>query len=213
VDDVRVVIYDCDGVLFDSRKANEAFYNHILERFGLPPLREEQLDFVHVSTAREAVEHLFDSHPAKMEALDYLNKMDYSPFVPLMQPEPHIYEVLSALKGHRHVAVATNRSRSMPLVLRFHKMEGFFDFVVTTLDVREPKPHPECITKIIEHFHVRPSQACYVGDAEVDRVVSERSGVHFVAYKNPTLEGEHHIDDHRELLGILGINPCHRGGR
>ncbi len=33
----QVIIYDCDGVLIDSRESNRAFYNHILARFGLAP--------------------------------------------------------------------------------------------------------------------------------------------------------------------------------
>ena len=32
-----LIIYDCDGVLIDSRRSNEAFYNHILAHFGLRP--------------------------------------------------------------------------------------------------------------------------------------------------------------------------------
>ena len=49
----KVIIYDCDGVLFDSKEANEAFYNHILDHFGMPPLEPEQLEFVYSSTVRE----------------------------------------------------------------------------------------------------------------------------------------------------------------
>jgi len=41
---IEVVIFDCDGVLFDSREANTVFYNHILSEFQLPPMTEEDLN-------------------------------------------------------------------------------------------------------------------------------------------------------------------------
>jgi len=34
------LIFDCDGVLFDSRQANIEFYSHIAGRFGLGPLED-----------------------------------------------------------------------------------------------------------------------------------------------------------------------------
>ena len=33
------VIFDCDGVMIDSRAANNVFYNRVLAYFGLPPMR------------------------------------------------------------------------------------------------------------------------------------------------------------------------------
>ena len=38
---ISAVIFDCDGVMLDSRQANINFYNHLLDHFSLPPMREE----------------------------------------------------------------------------------------------------------------------------------------------------------------------------
>ena len=43
---VRVVIFDCDGVMFDSKRANEAYYNHILAHFGKPQMNGRQSDII-----------------------------------------------------------------------------------------------------------------------------------------------------------------------
>ncbi len=200
---IRVVIYDCDGVLFDSRQSNEAFYNHILAHFGLPPMKPQELSFVHASTAQEAVDFLFKGDPRREEAQKYRLTMDYSPFVPLMRLEPHVKEVIRRLRPYCATAIATNRGLTMPLVMKEHGLEGLFDLTVTSLDVKEPKPHPECLLKILDHFRVQPGQALYVGDSEVDRLVAKRAGVCFVAYKNPGLEASYHMEDHREILEIV----------
>ena len=36
------VIFDCDGVLIDSREANIAYYDYLRSYVGLPPLPKEQ---------------------------------------------------------------------------------------------------------------------------------------------------------------------------
>ncbi len=202
-----VIIYDCDGVLFDSRASNEAFYNHILKRFGLPPLREDQLDYVHMSTAEEAIDFLFADSPYREEAQVYRKNLDYRRFVPLMRLEPNVKEVIQRLRraGCR-TAIATNRGYSMPWVIHDHGLEGLFDLVVTSLDVAKPKPHPECLFRILERFGVPPSKALYVGDSDVDSEVARRAQVPFVAYRNPRLSAKIHIQDHVELLDHLNLD-------
>ena len=38
---LKLVIFDCDGVMFDSKNANRVYYNHMLEKFGHPPMDAE----------------------------------------------------------------------------------------------------------------------------------------------------------------------------
>ena len=68
---ISAVIFDCDGVMFESRQANINFYNHILDHFGQPPMSPEDLDFVHVSTAGEAVSHIFRNTSLTAAAEEY----------------------------------------------------------------------------------------------------------------------------------------------
>ena len=199
----KVIIYDCDGVLIDSKKANEVFYNHILKHFGMPPLNREQLEFVHVSTALGAIEHLFQSTNKMEEAKAYLKVIDNTPFILLLRLEPHIRTVLECLRPNYHTAIATNRGLSMPLIMEKHRLGELFDMVVTTLDVRNPKPDPECLFKILRHFKADPHEALYIGDSEVDRLVSEVANVHFAAYKNTQLKAAYHFNDHMDLLSML----------
>ena len=60
---ISAVIFDCDGVMFDSRQANINYYNHILAHFGLPPMPDEEVSFVHMNTADESVRHIFRGTP------------------------------------------------------------------------------------------------------------------------------------------------------
>jgi phosphoglycolate phosphatase len=200
----KVVIFDCDGVLFDSKEANIAFYNQILAQFALPPLTAAEVEYVHISTAEEALRYLLARrNPRKEdEVLAHRPHVDYTPFIRLMHMEPHLRELLSALPRRIKRAVSTNRSYTIGDVLRIHGLEGEFNLVVSALDVKNPKPDPESVLKILRHFAIAPSKALFVGDSTTDQQAAQGAQVPFIAYKNPALQADYYIDD---LLTIKEI--------
>jgi len=201
----QVIIYDCDGVLVDSRESNRAFYNHILARFGLPSLNEEQLGVVHVSTAQGAIDYLFQGHSAVQEAQAYQRTIDNAPFLALLRLEPYIREVLVRLRPRHRTAIATNRGKSLPLVLKTLGINDLFDLTISAYDVSRPKPHPEGLHKILTHFRAEPEAALYIGDAALDQEVAAAIGVPFAAYKNLGLKARYHLQSHLDLLPLLQL--------
>jgi HAD superfamily hydrolase (TIGR01509 family) len=165
---ISAVIFDCDGVMFDSRRANINFYNHLLSRFGLPPMNQEEEEFVHMHTAAESVRKIFAQTPYEAHAQKYRMEMDYSPFVQDMVPEPGLKKLLKTLWHKMGLAVATNRSNTIENVLKLNGLSKYFDIVVSSLDVQNPKPHPDSLFKILHFFEIGPANALYVGDSSVD---------------------------------------------
>ncbi len=200
---ISSVIFDCDGVMFDSRQANTHFYNHLLDHFGLPPMTESQEVFVHMHTADDSVRHIFDGTPHTEAAQAYRMNLDYTPFIHDMVMEPGLKDLLGDLKPRMRLAVATNRSNTLATVLKVFELKDYFDMVVSSLDVTRPKPHPESIHKILECFNIQPGQAIYVGDSLVDLQTADASGVHFVGYRNPELDTRLHARSMAELARIV----------
>jgi len=200
IDNVKVIIFDCDVVMFDSRKANIAFYNTNLARFEKPRLTDDAFEVVHMSTAEESINYLFRDDPQLQEAQKYRKQVDYQQFISFMIMEPFLNEVLEILKKKYQLAVATNRTNTIHPLLTAFKLEHFFDKVVSALDVTNPKPHPEAVFKIVNHFGVDAREAVFVGDSPVDRETALHAKVFFVAYKNSLLHADHNIYDLRELL-------------
>ncbi|OGP52894.1 MAG: hypothetical protein A2Y65_05925 [Deltaproteobacteria bacterium RBG_13_52_11] len=201
----KVVIFDCDGVLFDSRDANIAFYNQILSHFSLPSMSGEEVEYVHVSTADEAFRYLFtrrDPHIVE-EILAHRPQVDYTPFIRLMRMEPNLKELLRALPQQIKRAVSTNRSYTIGDVLRIHGLEGEFDLVVSALDVKNPKPHPESALKILQHFACSPPEALFVGDSKADQESARGAEVPFIAYKNRVLQADYYIEDLLQIAEIV----------
>ncbi len=56
---IKAVVFDCDGVMFDTAAANRNFYDQILAHFQKPLLTDEQFIQVHMMTVADAISYLF----------------------------------------------------------------------------------------------------------------------------------------------------------
>ena len=200
---IKVVAFDCDGVLFDSKDANTAYYNRILHQFGRPAMTPRQVVYAHMHTADQVMEHLFPDKALLKQADTARGEMGYLPFIKYMRIEPYLKTLLKLLRPKFKTAIATNRTNTMPHVLKAHSLENEFDLVVTAMDVRRPKPDPEMLINILSHFRIAPDEAIYVGDSELDEQAAKAAGIPLVAFGNHNLTAEYHIDSFQELGALL----------
>ncbi len=202
---IKIVAFDCDGVMFDTKESNTAYYNQILDHFGRPAMTAEQFAYCHSHTADQAIAKLFDDEESCRAAQSYRKSMSYLPYLKYMKMEPYLKPLIETLRPRYKTAVATNRSDTMDRVISEHGLEGYFDLVVCASDVDHPKPHPDQLIKIIEHFGIVPGDSLYVGDSELDEIAAKAAGVPFVAYKNRSLSADFHIQSLKQIAEILGI--------
>jgi phosphoglycolate phosphatase len=202
---VKVVAFDCDGVMFDSSEANNAFYNQVLAHIGMPPMTAEQSAFAHMHTVDESLEYLIDDPVALAGARQYRRQMSYLSFIRYMVIEPHLRSLLAKLKPAFKTAIATNRTDTMERVLEEHDLEGQFDLVVTALDVRHPKPYPDQLLRILNHVEIEPDRMIYIGDSALDAQCAQTAQVPFIAYRNPSLPAQVYIDNLHQIEELLGL--------
>jgi phosphoglycolate phosphatase len=202
---IRCVIYDCDGVLFDSIEANKKLYNDLCTLVGRASLNEEEVKYVHTHTVYETIHLIFgQDNGLEKKALEMLKQIDLRDYIVYLKMEPYLFQILNLLKANGIIRVInTNRTTSMKHIMERFGLWPFFDMVVTALDVQNPKPNPESIEKILQRFRLNKEEAVFVGDSEVDQQTAESSGVRFIAYKNKEIASDAYIDDHLDLLHLL----------
>jgi phosphoglycolate phosphatase len=207
------IIYDCDGVMFDSLDANERLYNKISTAAGRDVLTPDELYYCHTHTVHESITYLFRSdREREIRAIDYWkNHIDFQEFIVYLKMEPHLIEALTALRerGIKR-AVCTNRTTSMKHVMEKFGLWPYFDIVVTALDVKNPKPHGESVEKILDALKVNREDTLFLGDSEVDRETALSGGVRFISYKNDRIGLHGSIQDHLDLLNYLSADQCRR---
>lgn len=202
-DEIVVVAFDCDGVMFDSIAANIAYYNEILCHFNRPELTPEQHAYAHMHTSDNVLTYLFRDYAMLEAARAYQKQMGYRQFIRYMKMEPTLRPLLEWLNQRCKTAIATNRTYTMNWVLEEFGLDGYFDLVVSAKDVTRPKPDPEPLIKILNHFGVAPHQALFVGDSPVDEAAARAAGIPLVAFNNPSLEAAFHINRLEEIEKIL----------
>jgi HAD superfamily hydrolase (TIGR01549 family) len=203
--EIKLVTFDCDGVMFDTARANRVYYSHILEHFGRPAVTDEQFAFVHMHTVGESMAYLFRDEESLVAAHEYRHRMDYRQYLKYLTIEPHLVELLEKLRPKIRTAIATNRTDTMDRLLAEFDLDGHFDLIVTSSDVMRPKPHPEALLKILDYFHVGPEQTIYIGDSLVDELAARAADVPLVAFRNRELSSNYHIDSLKEIEELLNL--------
>lgn len=202
---VKVVAFDCDGVLFDTEQANRAYYSSILQHFGKPAVTDEQFTFVHMHTVLESLAYLFPDEKLLAAAHVFRKGVDYRQYFSYLTMEPHLISLLEKLRPQFKTAIATNRTDTMNRLLAEFNLDGYFDLVVTASDVERPKPHPDVLLKILNYFDLPPHQVLYVGDSPLDELAARAAAIPLVAYRNPELSADYHVNSLNEIEGLLEV--------
>ena len=198
-DRIAGVVFDCDGVLIDSRVSNMAYYNRIRELGGLGSMTPEEEEYAHMHSSRETLTRIFP--PAMHGRMKELAQhVDYErDILPMIHPEPGLHACLDALIAHGlRLAIFTNRGGGMGTVLDSFNLRPYFDPVMTVAEV-QAKPAPDGLLRIAESWKRAPEDLVFVGDSLLDALAAEAAGTRFLAYRNPRLQAQGHVDDLAEL--------------
>ncbi|NTV13670.1 MAG: HAD family hydrolase [Desulfobulbaceae bacterium] len=200
---LKLVVFDCDGVMFDSKGANLHFYNQIRTHFGHPVMDEEELEYVHIHHVINSVNHIMRHWPEDLAAAHaYRQSLDYQDFIRHMTIEPDLVEFLELISPSCRTAISTNRTTTMALLLDLFHLRRYFELVVTAQDVAEPKPHPEALHKILSHFDLRAEEGIFIGDSVVDAAHAKAGGMRLIAFKNPALPADYHVNSFMEITKL-----------
>ncbi|WP_448872217.1 HAD family hydrolase [Desulfobulbus propionicus] len=209
---LKLVIFDCDGVMFSSRESNRVYYNHILQVFGCPPMDDTELEYVHVQNVNNSIRHIFRNHPQiSMEEVDtYRAGIDYTPYLRFMEMEPDLMDFLQTIKPRYATAISTNRTDTMDTILDTFNLRPWFDMVVTAATAPRPKPAPDGLLQILDHFQVEPRQSIYIGDSMIDQIHCQGAGVDLIAFRNTGLNARYWVNSFTDILRLPPFldKPC-----
>jgi phosphoglycolate phosphatase len=80
------------------------------------------------------------------------------------------------------LGVATNKNNTIGKVLEYNDLKILLNIVFSSLDVKNLKPHPEALLKILDFFNIPPQHLFYIGDPLLDNKSTQASGGVFIYY-------------------------------
>ena len=203
---LKTIIFDCDGVMFDSRNANIHYYNFLLQNFGCTTMDESEIDYVHVHNVYDSVSHIFRNYPAQSldEVHEFRKSHSYLPFLRYMKMEPDLKQFLEATHSRFNLAIATNRTDTMLPLLAEFGLSDYFGKVMTADNSRRPKPAADPLIEITEFYNCTVAESIYIGDSYIDEETAGNCGMRLIAFKNKQLNATYHVDC---FLKILDLPP------
>ncbi|MHA1269056.1 MAG: HAD family hydrolase [Candidatus Helarchaeota archaeon] len=185
-EEVKAIIFDWDGCLFNNVAAMKAATSDTLKKYGIKHDPEKAL-----AEATRLIENL-RSHAFTrlilnsyemlkdvefLEEFDFLKRLEVIFYAYTLYKEYSkestifngVNELLKKLSEKYKLGIMTSGSRvdTTELIQKFGLSE-YFSKVISADDVEKTKPDPEGIEKILAEFNVLPSQAIYIGDLPLD---------------------------------------------
>ena len=168
--DVKAVVFDMDGVIFDSERATYETWRELAEKYGFTGLETPYWQCIGVNAARSREIFLsyygpdfpYDQY-AREASQNYHRKYDGGR-LPL---KPGVRGLLEDLQ-RRGVYVAIASSTRTPVVeaqIRDAGLGGFFQRIVGGDQVARSKPEPDIFLKALEGTGILPGEAVVLEDS------------------------------------------------
>lgn len=210
----KLVIFDLDGVLIESRELHFEALNAALRKVGeeFVITTEEHLSTYDGLNTTRKLELL-----SEQKGLDrkYFNQVwedkQKSTFELLYRfPVNHNARyIISQLKMNGwKVAVASNSIReTVRIALHAIGVLGDIDYIVSNEDVKRPKPYPEMYWKCMTALNALPKNTIIVEDSHIGRQGAIDSGAHLFAVENSKdLNSFKLLEKATEIEGLQTMN-------
>lgn len=176
---VRVLIFDLDGTLIDSKLDLAISVNATRRHMGLDPLADETI-FSYVGNGAQVLVQRALGEGVTPEDIEKGHKFFLAYYRAHMLDNtvayPGVREALEMLKD-RELAVLTNKPvRFSEAILAGLGLANYFRYVYGGNSFSTKKPEPEGVNVLLRDFGAAPGEAMMVGDSEVDVRTARNSG-------------------------------------
>lgn len=167
---MKGVIFDMDGVLFDTERVCMKAWMAVAEKHGLPGMEElfNRVIGLNANDSRqivlEAYGQEFDYPAFRQETADCFKKYIKEDGLPIKPGVPEILEWLKG-SGYRVGLASSTRSESVLSHIKQADMEDYFSVVITGDMIEHSKPQPDIYLLACERLGVEPDQAYAIEDS------------------------------------------------
>lgn len=204
---LKAVLFDMDGVLFDSMKNHSKAWNSAMKMYGMNLSREEA--YLHEGRTGAATINIVSLRERGYEASEeeikqiYKTKSDIFNSLPKAEPMPGASELLKQVKDNGLTPVLVTGSGQLSLLEKLdHHYPGIFtkELMVTAFDVKYGKPNPEPYLMGLKKAGVKANEAIVVENAPLGVKAGTAAGIFTVAVNTGPIPDEALLDEGANIL-------------
>lgn len=204
---LKAVLFDMDGVLFDSMKNHAKAWNKAMSMYGMNLSEEEAYmhegrtgaSTINIVCMRERGCNADEEEIKKI----YQTKSDIFNTLPKAEPMPGAYTLLHNIKESGLQPVLVTGSGQLSLIDNLnHHFPGIFqkEFMVTAFDVKYGKPNPEPYLMGLKKAGIAPNEAVVVENAPLGVKAGVTAGIFTIAVNTGPLPDSALLDEGANLL-------------
>lgn len=204
---LKAVLFDMDGVLFDSMPNHAYSWSHAMTQFGLHITPEEA--YMHEGRTGGGTIDLLAQRDwgrrATEEEKQTIYKAKSDVFSRCLEAPrmPGAYELLKKVKADGFTPMVVTGSGQVSLIDRLnHNFPDIFrrDLMVTSFDVKYGKPNPEPYLMGLQKAGIQPWEGLVVENAPLGVQAGVAAGIFTIAVNTGPLPDEVLIDAGADLL-------------
>ncbi len=212
---IKLIIYDLDGTLIDSKEAIVETFNRVVEELGEEACPADAImEMIGLPLTEMFKKVLPEEKHEKIQAC-------WDRFVVIYADVgsrkthilPGVEETLKHFKGAGYLQsiATTKRGDVASQLLGTLGLRGYFDLVLGINDVAAPKPAPDIINLTLKRLDVKPQESVLVEDTTIGLEAGKKAGVHTIGVttgthnreKLATLNPNYIVDGLKELTRLL----------
>ncbi len=173
-----------DGVLIDSHDAWFDRFNAALKHFGFKEITIEEFDkYVWAISFKKNADKYFPGIRVE-ETIKYYHQT-FDKLVDKINKMKNVEKILEVIKDKNiKLVVASNtQSNLVKKILTKVGILEYFDMIVSSEEVKHPKPDPEMIIFALNKLGLSTEEIVFVGDTIYDKQAAQAAGCGFIGYK------------------------------
>lgn len=204
---LKAVLFDMDGVLFDSMKNHAKAWNKAMAMYDMNLSEEEA--YMHEGRTGASTINIVSARERGYEASEdeikkiYQTKSDIFNSLPKAEPMQGAYTLLQEIKNSGLQPVLVTGSGQLSLIDNLnHHFPGIFqkEYMVTAYDVKFGKPNPEPYLMGLKKAGIAPNEAVVVENAPLGVKAGVAAGIFTIAVNTGPLPNNALLDEGANLL-------------
>lgn len=203
MNDIDLIIFDCDGVLVDSEIISNQVFADYLSNHGLEITAQECIErFVglSMSTCKSMVEK--DGYPMPDSFIDKIYEATMDALSRDLEPICGIHDALASVSATKSVCVASSGSPAKidNSLTKAGLLDHFGDFVYSANQVSNGKPAPDLFLFAASQMETSPERSIVIEDSRAGVQAGVAAGMTVVGFTG----GSHIHPGHGDALRSLG---------
>lgn len=219
---IKLIVFDLDGVLIDSCDTHFESLNLALDSLGLDEYKISYETHLQTYNGKPTMEKLKilareKNLPEKYFQSIWNAKQDKTNDIIKNYTIDHrIVKILQQLKDDGYLLFCASNSIRSTLNTTLSRLGllEYMDYIMSSEDVVNPKPHPEIYLKCFEKANLLPTQCLIIEDSPIGRLSAYQSGGYVLEVANSTdvtynniktkiLEIDNTVDSNLELNVVI----------